>query len=258
MRLMARRKLWQQSQLEKAAGKFTRRVTPRTKKRHLYLAIAVCFVVCTPLFAQTSTDSLAEETSWEKVSPFDTKSISSFLKDFPNGNHIEDAKLLFLLQSKLQAIKRKKVKPEFTIPIAKIKQRWSDSKEFDSTRHFMGWGIEKKSWGPAFFVFSPMGKTKETVKMVHHQLPALPTRDGSILAIKTYGLNSKVEFTKMGAENIFGGYHFLTPALEVSWIDRRGAMYFGAIENVGFVYLHGVGKIISPDGKEIEMKKGAE
>src|SRR4029077_3184783 len=89
------------------------------------------------------------------------------------------------------------------------------SKEAD----FIGLAFTKIPVDPGVGVlaFRPLGKGRGTVRQTTKG-PELPTGDGAIIAIKTYGMNTRDVLRKLeGNESLFGGFHFVTPDTKTDW-----------------------------------------
>jgi len=172
----------------------------------------------------------AEAQAWAKLEEMDAASLEQFLKEFPEGQHAGEAKLYLSLHNKMAAIRAKKAKPSFVIPFEKLGQRWEGWKQRRPEKSAVGVYCNGSTIG----IFAALGCM--TISMDWSSMPITPTGDGSVLAIKTYGVKfsyiNSIVFQTAGGEE---------------------PMYFGVVHGVGLVHLHGKGKVIMPDGKEYQL-----
>jgi len=174
----------------------------------------------------------AEEQAWAKVEEMEAESLEQFLKAFPNGEHAGEAKLYLSLHTKMAAIRAKKAKPAFVIPFEKLGQRWEGWKQRRPEKSAVGVYCNGSTIG----IFAALGCM--TISMDWSSMPITPTGDGSVLALKTYGLP----------------FSYINGIVFQSAGGADSVLYFGVVHGVGLVHLHGKGKVIMPDGKEYQLQ----
>lgn len=173
----------------------------------------------------------AEAQAWAKVEEMEATSLEQFLKAFPEGQHAAEAKLYLSLHNKMAAIRAKKAKPAFVIPFEKLGQRWEGWKQRRPEKSAAGVYCNGSTIG----IFAALGCM--TISMDWSSIPITPTGDGSILALKTYGVK----------------FSYINDIVFQSAAGEDGILYFGVVHGVGLVHLHGKGKVIMPDGKEFQL-----
>lgn len=170
----------------------------------------------------------AEAQAWMNVEEMEAASLEQFLKEFPNGQHAGEAKLYLSLHNKMAAIRAKKQKPTFVIPFEKLGQRWEGWKQRRPEKSAVGVYRNSSTIG----IFAALGCM--TISMDWSSIPITPTGDGSILALKTYGLP----------------FSYINNIVFQGGSGEDDILYFGVVHGVGLVHLHGKGKVIMPDGRE--------
>lgn len=242
----------------------------RSMYMHLikYLSIVLTLVILWQLnvYSQDQDTTSTEGIAWEKVDGMEIEPLGKFIKLFPEGTHINDAKVLLLMQNRMELYRQRKKKPKYVITFKQMGERWLDSKRVEKekdVKDIIGFSFVKDAYNTptghphiSFGFFQPLGKGSGTITMAKHGVPALPTKDGSILAIKTYGMNTKDALKELGAiDTFFGGYHFITPESKSKWTALEGTAYFGLIKGIGFVHIYGDVTVISPKGKGTIIKE---
>lgn len=234
--------------------------------KNLSIVFIIVFLIQLSILPQDLDSTSVEDLAWEKVDGMEIEPLEKFIKLFPEGTHINDAKALLLMQNRMKLYRQRKKQPKYIITFKQMGERWLDSKKVEKEKggkDIIGFSFIKDAFYSGtsdqqigFGFFQPLGKGSGTITMAKHGVPALPTKDGSILAIKTYGMNTKDALRELGAiDTFFGGYHFITSGAEFSWKGLDGAVFFGVIKNIGFVHLYGDVTVLSPKGKETIIKE---
>jgi len=214
----------------------------------MFVVIILCLVVPEVLqHAETArgsptakeTSQKTEEDAWINTYIFSKKALVNFLAQYPSGKYATRTILYISLCEKMESLGEKKKKPEFVIPFEKLGHIWEQCRKINKERktekaivgllvgmvrgeEMVGYEIRRNA-GPG------------PILIDIHNRPILPTKDGSIIFFKTDGLK----------------YEFLNGIVIQGISDE--AIYFGVIEGIGLVHLRGRGKVITPDGKEVEL-----
>ena len=175
---------------------------------------------------QTNTD----EAVWKKVDQMDTKALEKFLADYPNGKNAKDAKFDLALHKKIENIRSGKEKSLLVIPFEKLGDRWKAWEKRSPEKGAVGIYRNKESAG----IFAVMGRAM--ISSDYSGKIITPTGDGSILAIRTDGLD----------------YRYIGDIVFQS--EKDDTLYFGVIQGKGLMHLSGKGKVTMPDGKETILK----
>ena len=216
------------------------------------------------VYSQEKDTTSAEDKAWEKVDGMEIKPLKEFIKLYPEGIHINDAKALLLMQKRLKLFRQRKKKPKYVITFKQMGESWLESKSMEKekdVKDIIGFSFIKNAYYTdinhphmGFAFFRPLGKGSGAIRMTKQGV-AFPTKDGSILAIKTNGMNTKDALKELGSINYFGGYHFITPESKSKSTGLDNTVYFGIIKGMGFVHLYGTVTVIAPNGKKTIIKK---
>lgn len=139
-----------------------------------------------------------------------------------SGNQAKQAAPVPLFAETIAAIRARKAKPALVIPFRALGPRWDIWKKRRPDRDTIG--ISRDGF---FFVDGHGGRYCFDAD----GMEVTPTGDGSILAIRTFGLPL----------NYINGIVFQS--------DKDETLYFGVIHGIGLVHLHGKGTVTTPDGK---------
>ncbi len=189
---------------------------------------AVAFALFGTLGHAFAQEQSNEEHAWNEVQQMEAASLQSFLAAFPNGNYANEAKFYLSLHQKVAAIRSRKEKPVFVIPFALLGARWEGWQQRRPEKSAVGVYRSHSAIG----IFPVLGCM--TISMDWSAIPITPTGDGSILALKTYGLR----------------FSYINNISFQSGSREEDILHFGVVHAVGLVHVHGAGKVIMPDGKE--------
>lgn len=205
------------------------RAFSRLLHRDFFAALAFAFVgMQHPAFCARAEQRRA---AWKEVKQMETPSLQSFLAVFPNGKYAEAARFALALHKRIAAIRSGKEKSALVIPFAQLGARWEGWKQRRPEKSAVGVYRNQSTIG----VFPVLGCM--TLSMDWSSLPITPTGDGSILALKTYGLK----------------FAYINNIVFQSGSGKDDIIYFGVIYGLGLVHLQGAGKVILPEGKEITL-----
>lgn len=207
-------------------------------KKNLRKIVIWFVLVCLTITVQcailgTAGEENPEEKAWNEVNGMEPTSLKNFLEVFPDGKYVDEAKLYLSLHNKIDAIRSKREKPTFVIPFPKLGERWEEWKKRRPDKDAVGIFFRKTDLGVTMSISSLLGSG--TISFDSYQTPITPTGDGSIVAFRTGGLKL-----------VYIGSIIIECAGEE-------VMYFGVIHGVGLVHLHGKGKVIMPDSKEVQL-----
>lgn len=184
----------------------------------------------TPKPSVKLTPSAQEVEAWQKITCMDTQSLQAYVNAFPSGAYANDTQLIISLIQKIERIKNGRLKPGFTISFEQLGERWQSWKKSPAETGALGIYRDDRSMG----VFTTVPGCSIIFDSVG--IPALPTGDGSILAVRTAG--NPLEYFKGIVMESYGD--------EV--------LYFAVIEGKGLVHIHGFGKVTMPDSSEHDLK----
>jgi hypothetical protein len=193
------------------------------------LATATPILLPPSAVGAAATLTKAEEEAWQKVQCVDAQSLQAFLAAFPAGVEASDAKLYLALDRRIDEIRAKREKPSLVIPFEKLGERWQEWKKRQPDRGGVGYYLTQASMG----IFTLPGC--QMISMDAYGMPVTPTGDGSIAAFRTEGLK----------------FEYLNSIVIQS--AEGDIMHFGVIDGMGLVHLRGKGRVIMPDGEEIEL-----
>jgi hypothetical protein len=171
------------------------------------------------------------------VDGFSVASINAYIRKFPKGKHIADAKGNLDILIPFEAIKSGEKVPGCVIPFSAFGSAWDTWKADSSGRGVTGMfvrndGTNKLIERGAFRVLSAV---PWSLVMGGSALPAIPAGDGSIFAVKTDGY--ELQYTQ-----------------DVSFKTAPGdSMVFGVLEYKGLVCITGKGLVKLGKDKEIRM-----
>jgi len=170
----------------------------------------------------------AEGLAWQQVNGMDRTDLTSFLRDFPTGEHAEKARLYLSLQERIASIRDRNEEPEFVIFFGEFGERWQAWEARRPDQGSVGIFLKKTDTGATLGIFSPVGGPT-TFSFDEYGIPVIPTGDGSLVAIRTNGL--QFEWVD--------GLSIQTPG--------DNPLYFGVLGDVGLTYLHGQGTVYVSD-----------
>jgi hypothetical protein len=176
-----------------------------------------------------------EREAWAEVQCLDSQSLEEFLESFPEGTHANDARLYLSLFQRIADIQSGLQEPGFAIPFDALGERWEEWKQRLPERGATGYAAtESQNAVSLSFTFRFPG-CGGSMAFDSQGTPVSPTGDGSIVTFETHDLK----------------FEYLNSIL----IESPGeeTLYFAVVEGIGFVHLHGRGKVTMPDGSEIEL-----
>lgn len=246
--------------------------------KQLRIILLVLLAVFSALALRADDDG-GDAVDWKKVDAMKTASLEQFITSHPEGGHVEDARTLLLLHHRMAEVRTNEARTQLIIPVLRqddsqpIEEKKSEPNlavrvirpedgdgrhaEYAPEAEIVGLAFTKLPVEPGVGVlsFRPFGKGPGAIRQTASG-PVLPSQDGTILAIKTYGMNTKDVLTKLeGDESMFGRFHFITPNTTTDLTSSEGSAYFGVINGMGLVHLYGDVKVIKPDGSQIDIKE---
>jgi hypothetical protein len=194
--------------------------------KYSFAVIRLAALVVQPSLAQDleATEPNEEDLAWKDVDGMDREDLTAFLRDFPTGTHAEKANFYLALVEKIAAIQDQHEEPEFLIVFEEFGERWKAWEARRPDRGSVGIFSKKTDSGATLGIFSPLGGPT-TFSFDEYGTPVIPTGDGSLVAVRTNGL--QFEWVE--------GLSIKTPG--------DSPVYFGVIDDLGLAYLHGEGTV---------------
>jgi hypothetical protein len=210
--------------------------TLRRRREEMRATNLLSIVLVQVLFAFGSLTSVAEEQeatqeedAWRNVDLIESDTLETYLELFPSGGNADYARLFLAMDEKINAIRDGEEEPEFVISEEVLGENWAFRKEINPSCCFIG--VSLRSPDIEYHYSDPGG-----IPTIRHEgVWVLPAGDGSIVALDTNGTECYY-LSDIG---------FQTPG--------EDPLYFVVIDGVGWVYLHGEGKVILPDGEEVTL-----
>jgi hypothetical protein len=180
-----------------------------------------------------------EKQAWGQVDSLSRESVDGFLKQFPSGQLAQQARFALELQDRFAAIRSGKSKPQVTIPLTVLGDRWQNWQQRKPGKGVAGYSANPSGTLGVFFDPALSGGKTGGVGSISFDsggVPASYTGDGSIVAFSTNGV--QFEYLR--------GVIISNPSGE--------KIYFGVLADKGLVHLKGEGSVTLPDGKKINLK----
>ncbi len=190
-------------------------------------------VIPAPPTGITPIPSAAETKAWEQIKCLDVASLETLLAEFPDGSHAYDAELFIALSRKIEVIQAGQEKPEFVIGFPQLGSRWQAWERDSPGTGLMGYTLSRNSQGVALGISFLLPGCAISFDM--SGMPMTSTGDGSIVTFMTNGLE----------------FEYLNSIVIQS--SEQETLFFGVIDGLGLVYLHGNGKVVMPNGTEAEF-----
>jgi hypothetical protein len=232
----------------------TRAVLPMNARRRtvsmkasIFVAAALVSIALTtysqePVRPPQTAAKSPDETAYDKVNSLDPQSLQDYLRQFPAGQHSQNAKDALELQTLVKKIKGGSIDPDLVIPFQSIGGAggWA----LPGKAGFTGYVIQRQgrdttsgiTWEPFDGGQTP---GRDVISFDSNGNPAVADTDGSIIAFTTNGI-------ELG---YYGGVKFETPG--------AAPAFFGVIKGLGFVHLKGAVRVTEKGKAPVDLAAAA-